>query len=183
MGDKRTRRLKNALLQEKNSLVKSEQLLRIAKEHAEEANLIKSTFIANISHEIRTPLNAIVGFSSLLTNPDVEEEKKHEFTAIITDNSELLLNLVNDVLDISRMEDHNMKFNIKTVNVVTCCHAAINSVRHRLSPGVKLNFTPPCSSFMLETDSLRLQQLLINLLVNAAKFTEKGGDKSFFGNK
>lgn len=118
MGDKRTRRLKNALLQEKNSLVKSEQLLRIAKEHAEEANLIKSTFIANISHEIRTPLNAIVGFSSLLTNPDVEEEKKHEFTAIITDNSELLLNLVNDVLDISRMEADNMKFNIKTVNVV-----------------------------------------------------------------
>lgn len=173
-SNKRTRQLKNALLQEKNSLIESERLLRIAKEHAEEANQIKSTFIAGMSHEIRTPLNAIVGFSSLLADPDVEEEKKQEFATIISNNSELLLNLVHDVLDISALEVGNMKFNIEACNVVTCCHSAMNSIRHRLLPGVELSFSSPCSSFILETDSLRLQQLLINLLANAAKFTEKG---------
>lgn len=173
-SNKRTNRLKNALLCEKNSLVESERSLRIAKEHAEEATLIKSTFIANISHEIRTPLNAIVGFSDLLTDPDIEEGEKQEFTAIIAENSELLLNLVSDVLDLSRLESDTMKFNIKANDVVICCRCALDIVRHRLSPGVELTFTPPCTSFMLQTDSLRLQQLLINLLTNAAKFTNEG---------
>ncbi|MEG1543889.1 MAG: ATP-binding protein, partial [Tannerellaceae bacterium] len=171
---KRTHRLKNELLREKDSLLESEKQLRLAKEHAEEASLIKSNFIANISHEIRTPLNAIVGFSGLLTDPSVEEEDKASFSTIINNNTDLLLNLINDVLDLSRLESSNMKFNIKQCDLIICCRCALDSIRHRVSAGVELFFTPPSPSLMLLTDSLRLQQLLINLLTNAAKFTEHG---------
>lgn len=171
---RRTRRLKNALLQEKEALIESEKNLRIAKDKAEEANQAKTTFIANISHEVRTPLNAIVGFASLMSDPSCTQEEKEEFSSIISNNTELLLNLVNDVLCLSQIEAGSLSFSLRPVELGNCCRNAMETIRHRVAEGVSLNFTPEVPSFILNTDPLRLQQLLVNLLVNAAKFTEAG---------
>lgn len=171
---RRTRRLKNELQKEKEALIESEKNLRIAKDKAEEASQAKTTFIANISHEVRTPLNAIVGFASLLSDPACTEDEKTEFSSIISNNTELLLNLVNDVLCLSQIEAGNLSFTIRTVELVDCCRNAMDTIRHRIVDGVSLTFTPETPSFLLNTDPLRLQQLLVNLLVNAAKFTEAG---------
>lgn len=171
---RRAHRLKNELLKEKNSLQESEKQLRMATEKAEEANRKKTAFIASISHEVRTPLNAIVGFSGLLLDDTHTEDDKKEFAAIINNSSELLLNLVNDVLDLSRLESGRSQFVFKPVNLVASCRKALESIEHRIEPGVKLAFTPPFASYYLNTDPLRIEQLLSNLLSNAAKFTAKG---------
>ena len=171
---RRTRRLKDALLKEREALIESEKNLRVAKDKAEEANQAKTTFIANISHEVRTPLNAIVGFASLLSDSSCTQEEKEEFSSIISNNTELLLNLVNDVLCLSQIEAGNLNFSIRPVNLADCCRNSIDTIRHRVVEGVSLTFTPDDPSLLLNTDPLRLQQLLVNLLINAAKFTEKG---------
>lgn len=168
------RGLKEVIEEEKESLQESEKKLRIAKEEAEHANASKSAFIANISHEIRTPMNAIVGFSQLLVADDYTKEEREVFSETINNNSDLLLNLINDVLDLSRMESGNMKFVIRAVDLKYCVQEALKSVEHRVQAGVELILDCPYDSFILNTDGLRLQQLLINLLSNAAKFTEQG---------
>lgn len=169
-----TKHVKNELLQEKDSLIASEKQLRVVTEEAEAANKKKSAFIANISHEVRTPLNAIVGFSELLASSEYDEEEKIEFAGEVNHSSELLLNLVNDVLDLSRLESGKIKFNVKPNDLVACCEKALDSIRHRVKPGVRLTFTPSPESYILNTDALRLQQLLTNMLSNAAKFTSEG---------
>lgn len=168
----KTRKLKNDLQYERNSLVESSEHLRIAKEKAEEADHMKSSFLANISHEIRTPLNAIVGFSQLLG--DASAEEREEFIKIISNNSELLLSLVNDVLDLSRLEANAFSLAMVESNIQDCCHNALDSVRHKVAEGVKLTFTCSDEALCLNIDPFRLQQLLVNLLTNAAKFTDAG---------
>lgn len=150
------------------------EVIEKEKEEAERANASKSAFIANISHEIRTPMNAIVGFSQLLVGDEYTQEERSLFSETIRINSELLLNLINDVLDLSRMEAGNMKFVIKEVDLKPSLLGVLRSVQHRVQPEVKLLLDCPYDSFLLNTDHLRLEQLLINLLSNAAKFTEKG---------
>lgn len=170
----RTRRLKDELQEEKDSLLQSESKLMREKIKAEEASRMKSTFIANMSHEVRTPLNAIVGFSELLISEEAEPEEKEEYAGIIKNNTELLLNLVNDVLDLSRMETGDLNFELKNYRLLECCQKSLDSVRHRVHQGVKLTFTPALEPIVVHTDILRLQQVLINLLGNSAKFTMKG---------
>lgn len=170
----RTHRLKNELQYERSSLVESEKEYRQAKDEAETANRMKTTFISNISHEVRTPLNAIVGFSELLADDSCSEDEKVEFANTITINSELLLNLVNDVLDLSRLEAGNLTFNIKPVDLIACCQEAMSAIDRRVAEEVRLTFTPCETPYLLHTDPFRLQQLLVNLLTNAAKFTEQG---------
>lgn len=169
----RTRRLKNELLCEKQSLLKSENNLKLERLKAEEASRMKSAFVANMSHEIRTPLNAIVGFSSLLVEEDDPEERE-EYAAVIHNNTDQLLNLVNDVLDLSRMETGDLSFKFDYYPLLECCQSALDSVRHRIPQGVELTFTPDSIPVVLYTDTLRLQQVLTNLLTNSAKFTKKG---------
>lgn len=170
----RAQRLKNELQCEKESLLESESNLIREKIKAEEASRMKSAFIANMSHEIRTPLNAIVGFSGLLIDESTEPDEREEYTSIIKNNTDMLLNLVNDVLDLSRMETGDLNFNLKCYPLLGCCQKALDSIRHRVPLDVKLTFTPAPESIILYTDTLRLQQLLINLLGNAVKFTVKG---------
>ena len=122
-----TKRLRNELLQEKDSLIASEKQLRVVTKEAEAANKKKSAFIANISHEVRTPLNAIVGFSELLASSEYSEEEKIRFAGEVNHSSELLLNLVNDVLDLSRLESGKIKFSVKPNDLVSCCQRALDS--------------------------------------------------------
>ncbi|MEG1749294.1 MAG: HAMP domain-containing sensor histidine kinase [Tannerellaceae bacterium] len=165
--------LKNKLLDEKTSLEKSEKLLRVMTEAAELADQKKTAFIANISHEVRTPLNAIVGFSDLLLDKSLSEEK-NTFAAVIKQNSELLMNLVNDVLDLSRIESEYFRLNIEPHDLVECCRNAIAGMEHKVRKGVMLTFISSVSSYQVNTDAFQLQQLLLKLLSNAAKFTTKG---------
>lgn len=167
-----TQKLKNDLQKERGVLIETTDKLRIAKEQAEESNRMKTAFVANISHEIRTPLNAIVGFSGLLE--DADEEERKEFIRIINNSSDLLLNLVNDVLDLSRLDSDSFSLVLKDCNIYSCCMNARESMRQKVQPGVKLTLTCSDKDYIMKTDPLRLQQLLLNLLTNAAKFTEQG---------
>ena len=152
----------------------TEEVLISAREKAEESDRMKSAFLANMSHEIRTPLNAIVGFSELISDESISAGEKKEFFSIINNNSYLLLNLINDILDLSRLESGNMKFIIEKTSLSDCCRNALASVEHRVFPGVQLTYTPSEDPLHIQTDSIRLQQLLINILTNACKFTKEG---------
>lgn len=167
-------RLKNELQRDKSALLESENELRIARDRAEESDRLKSLFLSNMSHEIRTPLNAIVGFAQILEDEMEDGDERKEYTHIITENSALLLNLVNDILDVSRLESERYRFTFAEQNLADCCRSALTSVEHRVKPGVKLKFSPDDETFILSTDKLRLQQVLINLVGNATKFTETG---------
>ena len=148
--------------------------LRKAKEKAEESDRLKSAFLANMSHEIRTPLNAIVGFSGVLTSDDCDAESRKEYVAIIQKNSDLLLRLINDILDISRLETGRLKLSYEEVEIVSLCQSVLATTSYGKRDAVEYMFQTPCEEFMLETDVQRLQQILINLLSNANKFTEQG---------
>lgn len=167
------RKLKDDLQKERGVLIDTTDKLRIAKEQAEESNRLKSAFVANISHEIRTPLNAIVGFSGLLE--DADEEERKEFIRIINNNSDLLLDLVNDSSrPIASGIGGSYNLNLKECNIYACCKDVEKSVQQKIQPGVNLTLTCSEEDFVMKTDILRLQQLLLNLLTNAAKFTAQG---------
>ena len=168
----RTRRLKNALEQEQMFLKDTNRNLEIAKDKAEKADRMKSSFIANISHEIRTPLNTIVDVAELLK--DSTKEACTEYVRIINNNSDLMLNLVNDVLDLSSMEDDNFTLHLQPVDIQECCRHALDMTRHRINPNINVIFTHPEFPLITNSDPFRLEQLLTNLLINAAKFTEQG---------
>lgn len=170
----RTRRLKNELLVEKQSLLESQNDLQNEKIKAEEASRMKSTFVANMSHEIRTPLNAIVGFSDLLIDESAMPEEREVYADVIRNNTEQLLNLVNDVLDLSRMETGDLNFTFGDYPLNECCRNALDSITRRLPEGVALTFSPDTIPVTLHTDKLRLQQILTNLLTNSVKFTTQG---------
>ena len=151
-----------------------EEELREAKKRAEESNKLKSAFLANMSHEIRTPLNAIVGFSSLMQSEELSQEERAEYCAIVVSNSEMLLTLLNDILDISSLECGKIRFNYASEDIVQICRHVMMTTAHTRQRGVEGRFACPVGSFMLTTDAHRLSQILINLLTNAAKFTAKG---------
>ena len=151
----------------------TENKLNEALQKAQRSDELKSVFLANMSHEIRTPLNAIVGFSSLLTATENETERK-EFISIIETNNQLLLQLVSDILDLSKIEANTLEFNYQNVDLNQLAKDVENTVRGRLQTGVALQFVPEVPVCYVQTEHNRLSQVLINLLVNAAKFTEKG---------
>lgn len=170
----RTRRLKDELLREKESLVASENQLRIIKDKAEKANQMKTAFILNISHEVRTPLNAIVGFSELLCDDSFPEDEKKGFAFTINHSAGLLMNLINDVLELSRLESGNTNFTLKEWDISAICRELIARLEDRVQPGVELLFLPAFDSFLMYTDRFRLMQLLGHLLANGLKFTRQG---------
>jgi len=156
-------------------LVQSEELT-YAKEQAEEASRMKSSFLANMSHEIRTPLNAIVGFSNVITDPNMEvsEEERRSFGEIIQQNSLLLLHLINDILDLSSIESGRLAMQLGNCDIIALCSSVISTTESLHRTKAVFQFEPPVDSFILNTDEQRLSQVLINLLTNASKFTEEG---------
>ena len=153
---------------------KMEQELVNAKNRAEESNRLKSAFLANMSHEIRTPLNAIVGFSGILASTE-EEEEKQEYVNIIESNNTLLLQLISDILDLSKIEAGTLDFNYSNVKINDLMSDLESSCQLKLkSDKVKLEFIAPAESCCAHIEKNRLSQLIINLITNAIKFTEQG---------
>lgn len=157
-------------------LKQSKQKLEDMKLRAEKAIQKKNLFLSNMSHEVRTPLNAIVGFSTLMANDDIETDEiaRKEYCDIIKVNSYQLLNLINDIIDITDFEDDNIKFNIKEYNAVKICTEVIETMLASNKLNVDLRFESELTRLTIETDDSRLRQVLINLLVNATKFTKEG---------
>ena len=157
-------------------LKRSQMRQEAMKEKAVQAIQRKNMFLSNMSHEVRTPLNAIVGFSAVLTDEDesFDDESRREFSEIIKVNSFQLLKLINDILDFSDFENDNITFNIRTHDAVKLCNEVVETVMASRKLEVEMRFDTDLSVLMLDTDEARLRQVLINLLVNAAKFTEQG---------
>ena len=127
-----------------------------------------------MSHEIRTPLNALSGFSTILTQEGLDEETRQQCTEIIQQNSELLLKLINDVIDLSSLEFGKMQFSLESRDAVVICKNVADTVNKVKQTQAEVSFKSELESFYLETDDSRLQQVLINLLINATKFTPEG---------
>lgn len=151
----------------------TEKALDEARIKAEEADRLKSAFLANMSHEIRTPLNAIVGFSQLIITSNNPEEKK-QYSAIIEKNSELLLNLFNDILDLSALESDSLKFKIHPTRLLEICVQLEQQYNTKTHNGVRLILDGGIASTYVLGDSERIIQIISNLLSNATKFTIKG---------
>lgn len=158
-------------------LVKQGKELLVAKYNAEEANHAKSRFIANISHEIRTPLNAVLGFSQLFANDQIEltAEERKQYADLIMTNGNMLLKLVDDVLDMSKIEAGKLKFNIGEYDVVALLNTAAKIAEtNNKSADVEIRVATSISHLTIETDRERLLQVLANLTTNAKKCTEHG---------
>lgn len=154
-------------------LKETERKLIAAKDKAEELDRLKSAFLANMSHEIRTPLNAIVGFSNLLTETEDTEERQL-YMDIVQENTELLLQLISDILDLSKMESGTFEFANSDTDVNLLCDEIIRSLRMKASPGVELVFKECLPECHVWADKNRLNQVISNFINNALKFTSSG---------
>ncbi len=162
------------LRRQKKVVVMSTETLEQLRHNAENATRAKSIFLSNMSHEIRTPLNALSGFSALLTEEGLDDSTRRQCTDIIQQNSELLLKLINDVIDLSSLEFGKMQFSIAEHDAVATCRNVTDTVGKVKQTQAELLFETSLEEFVHETDDSRLQQVLINLLINATKFTPDG---------
>ncbi|NOU17628.1 MAG: PAS domain S-box protein [Bacteroidales bacterium] len=150
------------------------------KEKAEESEILKSVFLANMSHEIRTPLNSILGFSEFLCEPSISNEKRKKFVDIINASGQQLLHIINDIIDISRLESKQLKLFYEEFNLYDILNNIIeifsNSEICHSKPNIKLILKLPAqySDLIIKTDKVRFQQVLINIISNAIKYTNEG---------
>ena len=154
-------------------LKKTEAMLIQAKEKAEEADRLKSAFLANMSHEIRTPLNAIIGFSSLLHYVENEQERE-QYISLINHNNQLLLKLINDVLDLSKIEAGHIELHSEWFNPAELIEESITEYERNVPAGVKLFARYPAAPGQIEHDPMRIKQILNNFISNALKNTVQG---------
>ena len=162
------------LRRQKKVVVMSTETLEQLRHNAENATRAKSIFLSNMSHEIRTPLNALSGFSALLTEEGLDDSTRRQCTDIIQQNSKLLLKLINDVIDLSSLEFGKMQFSIAEHDAVATCRNVTDTVGKVKQTQAELLFETSLEELYIETDDSRLQQVLINLLINATKFTPDG---------
>jgi PAS domain S-box-containing protein len=157
-----------------------ESALIAAKEKAESASSLKNNFLANMSHEIRTPMNSIIGFSDLLKKDDLALETKHKYLNIIDGNSKQLVNLVDDIIDVSKIESNNLKIiteNFKISETLIDLEVMFNQLKldeNKSSIIFKAHVPEDCKHLTIKSDGLRIRQLLANLLSNALKFSVQG---------
>ena len=154
-------------------LKQTEAMLIQAKEKAEEADWLKSAFLANMSHEIRTPLNAIIGFSSLLHYVENEQERE-QYISLINHNNQLLLKLINDVLDLSKIEAGHIELHSEWFNPAELIEESITEYERNVPAGVKLFARYPVTPSQIEHDPMRIKQILNNFISNALKNTVQG---------
>lgn len=154
-------------------LKQTEAMLIQAKEKAEEADRLKSAFLANMSHEIRTPLNAIIGFSSLLHYVENEQERE-QYISLINHNNQLLLKLINDVLDLSKIEAGHIELHSEWFNPAELIEESITEYERNVPAGVKLFARYPAAPGQIEHDPMRIKQILNNFISNALKNTVQG---------
>jgi signal transduction histidine kinase len=145
-------------------------------ERAKKSDQLKSAFVANLSHEIRTPLNAIVGFSSLMSDPEIDAGFKEQFEEQILQNSDYLLHLIEDIIDVSKIESNQLTINFQDVDIVALVNQIIQTFRLNVAAGKELELVSMINvpEMVVTADRVRLEQILRNLLANAVKFTEKG---------
>ena len=160
-------------------LKRTEEMLVKARDKAEASDRLKSAFLANMSHEIRTPLNAIVGFSSLLTSTESAAEKEL-YNSLIGHNNKLLLNLINDVIDLSKIESGYLELRPDWVNLTELLDESVAEYVHQVPSGVELLTNYPAHDSLVELDSLRIKQILSNFLSNALKNTATGHVEVFY---
>ena len=160
-------------------LKRTEEMLVKARDKAEASDRLKSAFLANMSHEIRTPLNAIVGFSSLLTSTENAAEKEL-YNSLIGHNNKLLLNLINDVIDLSKIESGYLELHPDWVNLTELLDESVAEYAHQVPSGVELLTNYPAHDSLVELDSLRIKQILSNFLSNALKNTTTGHVEVFY---
>lgn len=154
--------------------------LKKAKENAEQADKLKSAFLANMSHEIRTPMNSIIGFSDLLVSQEQAPEDRKEFLNLINENAKSLMNLINDIIDIAKMESEQLKIfenecNInKVLNDIYKSFEQEKERRNRQNIRIKVRSQIEDEDFKIIIDEQRFKQIMFNLLSNALKFTKDG---------
>jgi nitrogen-specific signal transduction histidine kinase/CheY-like chemotaxis protein len=152
---------------------RQEEELIHAKERAEESDRLKSAFISNISHEIRTPLNGIVGFSNLLGRENLSIDDKRKYLTFINENNDMLLKLINDILEISKIETDTLPVKLEQCNVRELCRDVVLQENIDLPPTLQIRLAE-VQEVTVRLDKLKLIQVLKSLLSNAKKFTPKG---------
>ncbi len=169
------------LLSEQNkSILKTQKELGLAKDKAEESDKLKSAFLANMSHEIRTPLNAIMGFSSLLLDSEIEEGERKQFLNIIHINSTRLLSLMDEIFDIAQIESGLARMNQEPCHVNELLTSLVTffnlekSLTGKEDIQIRLRKTNKDAGFTIFTDPKKLRQTLFNLIENALKYTNEG---------
>jgi PAS domain S-box-containing protein len=148
-----------------------------AKEKAEESDRLKSAFLANISHEIRTPMNGILGFAELLKEPDLAPQNQIEFINVIETSGQRMLNIINDLIDISKIESGETTLRIRKTNVINMLQELHLFFTPEVNQkGIQIDYSCDLDTedFSIETDSQKLNQIMTNLIKNAVKFTSKG---------
>lgn len=151
--------------------------LEKSKLKAEEGEKLKSAFLMNLSHEVRTPMNAIIGFSDLLLNPNLTQEEKAEYIRIIHQSGKNLIEIIDDLVEMSKIEINSIEPNISAVNIDTIVQSVFDSVIiTNKNPKIDIKLIKPKKPLKKEirTDGVKINQILINLLNNAIKFTEEG---------
>lgn len=148
------------------------------REKALEADRLKTAFLANMSHEIRTPMNGIIGFVDLLTMEDITPEQRKEYLELINTNTNQLLKLIDDIIDISRIESGQLPINKRPVNVIPLIDNVIKTSREKIKQfggkNVELIYSPDRTELILDVDPVRFTQIVSNLVCNSIKFTEAG---------